>query len=103
MRTVRESHGDAAAVEDQDVMVMRQELGRREGIYAGQSSVSSIAGQEARRTGKPDPDSTLVCAITSGGLKDVETPALGLPRVSPIPPDWDAFLDLMKSTYGFDV
>ena len=104
IRTVRESHGDAVAVDDDDVMKMQRELGRQEGIFAEQSSVSSIVGaKKLVEQGKVDRDSTIVCVITSGGLKDVEAPSQWLPKVSPIPSDWDAFLGLMKNAYGFEV
>ncbi len=104
VRTIKDSLGGTVTAGDEEVMEMQRELGRVEGVFAEQSSVSSIVGaKKFVEEGKLDRDSTIVCVLTSGGLKDIDAPGARLPKVAPIPNDWDAFLSLMKTTYGFEV
>jgi threonine synthase len=104
IKTLQESKGLAVDVPDDSVMMMQQTLGKHEGIYAEQSSASSIAGlAKLVRNGTVDRDSTVVCVLTSGGLKDIEHPARYLPRISPIKEDWKDFQKFMNVAYHFKV
>ena len=104
VKTLRESSGIAAGVSDDEVLHMQRDLGRLEGLYAEQSSVASVAGvAKLVADGRIPHDATVVCVLTSGGLKDVDAPGRGLPSIAPIHEDWNEFARFMKSTHNLTV
>jgi threonine synthase len=102
--TLRESNGLATDVSDSSVLKMQQKLGKLQGIYAEQSSVSSVAAlAKLVENGTIAADSTVVCVLTSGGLKDTEEPARHLPKISPIKDNWKDFETFLRRTYSFKI
>ncbi|MDY6778248.1 MAG: threonine synthase, partial [Candidatus Nanohaloarchaea archaeon] len=65
---IRESDGFADAVSDQNIIEATEQLARKEGIYAEESSGAALAGIIANQD-MFDPDDTVVCVVTGHGLK----------------------------------
>jgi threonine synthase len=101
-RAVKDSHGIALTVEDEEIMEALFSLARNEGVYASTTSASALAAaKNLREQDYIDSDELVVCIITGGGLKDPQfvEPRFGnLP--SPIPGDWSTFTHLMKDHYN---
>lgn len=68
---LREPGGRAVTVSDEEIMEAQKALANLEGLYAEPSSAAAVAGlMKLARKGGMDPDSIVVCLLTSGGLKD---------------------------------
>lgn len=97
LKAIWESNGFATTVEDREIMDAQRLLASKEGVYAEPSSAASIAGiKKLRNEGKVDSSETVVCVITSSGLKDVEATRRILPEVTTMRPDWQIFLKHMN-------
>jgi threonine synthase len=82
LRAVRESHGTAVAVSDEEILDAERLLARTEGIFAEPSGVTSLAGLiKLINSGGIDRSDTIVVEITGGGLKDPDIVKRALPQV----------------------
>ena len=102
LKTIRDSKGAAITVTDNEIMEMQKLLASTEGLYAEMASVAAIAGvKKLYEEGKVQADETVVCVLTSAGLKFPETMRMTLPDHPPaIEPDWIALKNLMKQRYN---
>jgi len=102
LKAIRDSKGAAITVTDNEIIEMQKLLASTEGLYAETSSVAAIAGvKKLHEEGKVQADETVVCVLTSAGLKFPETMRKTLPELpAAIEPDWIVFKDLMKQRYN---
>ncbi len=71
LRVLRQSGGEAAAVDDADIARWQRLLAEEEGIYAEPTSAAAFAGLEALAArGVVGADDCALVAITGSGLKD---------------------------------
>jgi threonine synthase len=71
---IRESHGTAETVTDDEILDAQKTLARIEGIFVEPASASSIAGMKKLiRNGVILEDEKVVCITTGHGLKDPDT------------------------------
>ena len=74
VNAIRESHGTAETVTDEEILDAQKMLARIEGIFVEPASASSIAGlKKLVRNGVIDRDERVVCITTGHGLKDPDT------------------------------
>jgi threonine synthase len=74
VNAIRESHGTAETVTDDEILDAQKMLARVEGIFVEPASASSIAGlKKLVRNGIIDRDERVVCITTGHGLKDPDT------------------------------
>jgi len=74
LRAVRESHGAAIAVTDEEVIDAGLELARREGIFASPEGAAGIAAlPKLLADGTLAPDDRIVICNTGSGLKYLQT------------------------------
>jgi threonine synthase len=72
LTAIRESHGTAVAVSNEEILQAQQILARNEGVFAEPSGVTSLAGLiKLAETGDIDHSETIIVEITGGGLKDL--------------------------------
>ena len=102
LAVLRESGGLARSPSTDEMLAMQRELAETEGIFAEVSSVISLCvARKLVEEGKLSDDDLVVAFLTSGGLKDPETTAKGLPAIPLIDPNIDSLLAALDSTYGF--
>jgi threonine synthase len=71
LRAIRDSHGTAVAVTDEEVLDAVKALAREEGIFAEPAGASTFAGlRKLVKEGRVGRDEEVVCVITGMGLKD---------------------------------
>ncbi len=71
LRVLRESGGEAVAVDDEEIARWQRLLAEEEGIYAEPTSAAAFAGLEALvARGAVGADDCVLVAITGSGLKD---------------------------------
>ncbi len=71
---IRATGGTAAAVTDDEILRMQQDLARMEGIGVEPASAASVAGiRKLAEQGLIDKDERIVCVVTGHLLKDPET------------------------------
>jgi threonine synthase len=98
---VRDSDGLGVAVGEDEIVSAYRHLSEKEGLFVEPSSAASVAGAlRLGSSGQLSRSSTIVCVSTASGMKDPQTAADGLPPVPVIPPDFDAFEQAVRSTYG---
>jgi len=74
VNAIRESHGTAETVTDEEILDAQKMLARIEGIFVEPASASSIAGlKKLVKNGVIDRDERVVCIATGHGLKDPDT------------------------------
>ncbi len=74
LRAIRQSHGLAASVTDEQILQAQKDLARLEGIGVEPASAASIAGlRKLSAMGAIDSDEVIVCVATGHLLKDPET------------------------------
>jgi len=101
-RAIKDSDGRAVTITENEIMNTLTTLARREGIYSGTTSaVALVAARKLNEEGYMDEDSTVVCVMTAGGLKDPEYITKNFPDLpEPIEGDWEKFKALMKNRYN---
>ena len=104
-RAVKDSNGKAVSITDDEIMSALLSFARREGIYSSTTSAVSLAATyKLREEGSIEKDSTVVCVITTGGLKDPDYIEKNFPDLpSPIHGDWDEFKKIMKTYYDLSI
>ncbi len=104
LTAIKESNGIATLATDDEMIEMQSLLAKTEGIYPELASAASLVGaRKLKAEGKIDRDETVVCLITSGGLKDPETTDKNFPTLPHIEPEWPAFTKFMEEFYGFQL
>jgi threonine synthase len=99
LKAVRESNGLAVMVSDEDLLNAQLQLAKMEGIYVEASSAASIAAAKKLVDDNIiESDETIVCVVTSGGLKDPEASRKALPKLNPIDPLWEKFIKVINFT-----
>ena len=84
---LRESHGAAVSVSDQEILRAELLLAKHEGIFAEPAGAASLAGSiNLVRDGTVNPKDRIVCLITGSGVKQPEA-LTGLVDV-PAPLTW---------------
>jgi threonine synthase len=74
INAIRESHGTAETVTDEEILDAQRMLARIEGIFVEPASASSIAGlKKLVSNGVISKDELVVCITTGHGLKDPDT------------------------------
>ncbi|MCW4029866.1 MAG: threonine synthase [Candidatus Bathyarchaeota archaeon] len=74
VNAIRESHGTAETVTDEEILAAQKLLARIEGIFVEPASASSIAGlHKLIKKGVILEDERVVCITTGHGLKDPDT------------------------------
>jgi len=86
-------------VSDEDLLNAQLQLAKMEGIYVEVSSAASIAAAKKLVDDNIiSPDERIVCVVTSGGLKDPEASRKALPKLNPIDPVWEKFIQVINFT-----
>jgi threonine synthase len=82
LNAIRESHGTAAAVSDEEILEAQRLLAKSEGIFAEPSGVTSLAGLiKLSKAGGVDRTDFVVVEITGNGLKDPQIAMKDMPEV----------------------
>jgi threonine synthase len=94
---IRESHGTAETVTDEEILSAQKMLARVEGLFVEPASASSIAGLiKLVKNGTIDKDERIVCVTTGHGLKDPDTAV----KMSEKPVEVDAELAAVEDVLG---
>ena len=94
---IRESHGTAETVTDEEILSAQKMLARVEGLFVEPASASSIAGLiKLVDNGTIDRDERIVCVTTGHGLKDPDTAV----KISEKPVEVDAELVAIEEILG---
>lgn len=96
LRAIRDTHGTAESVTDEEILAMQRDLARLEGIGVEPASAASVAGiRKLAEQGMLDPSEKIVCVVTGHLLKD---PATVINQCAPpieIDPTIDALLSVL--------
>jgi threonine synthase len=97
MTAIKESHGTAETVTDEEILSAQKMLARVEGLFVEPASASSIAGLiKLVDNGTIDRDERIVCVTTGHGLKDPDTAV----KVSEKPVEVDAKISAIEEILG---
>jgi threonine synthase len=97
MTAIKESHGTAETVTDEEILSAQKMLARVEGLFVEPASASSIAGLiKLVDNGTLDKDERIVCVTTGHGLKDPDTAV----KMSEKPVEVDAELAAIEEILG---
>jgi threonine synthase len=97
MTAIKESHGTAETVTDEEILSAQKMLARVEGLFVEPASASSIAGLiKLVQNGTIDNDERIVCVTTGHGLKDPDTAV----KMSEKPVEVDAELTAIEEILG---
>ncbi len=97
VNAIRESHGTAETVTDDEILDAQKTLARVEGIFVEPASASSIAGlKKLIRRGIIMEDEKVVCITTGHGLKDPDTAI----KQSEKPIEVDAEISAIEAALG---
>jgi len=97
MTAIKESHGTAETVTDEEIISAQKTLARVEGLFVEPASASSIAGLiKLIDNGTIDEDERIVCVATGHGLKDPDTAV----KMSEKPVEVDAELTAIEDALG---
>jgi threonine synthase len=104
LQTLRESGGGAVSVEEEEILQAQDEIAERQGCFLEASSAAGIAGlKKALGRGIIRPDETVICVLTSTGLKDPGPPANTAHRIPTVAPDLEELKKALKESYGFEI
>ncbi len=79
LTAIRDSHGTAAAVSDEEILQAQRLLAKTEGIFAEPSGATSLAGLvKLNAAGGLDRSDVIVVEVTGSGLKDPDTAKKGM-------------------------
>lgn len=101
LAAIRATNGQAVRVGEEALLRWHAELARTEGIYVETSSAAALAAVESLvQRGLIKPEESVVCLMTSGGVKDA-VPVFGDDRPVPqVPPDLDEATRILESHYA---
>jgi threonine synthase len=105
LKAIRESSGITLTVSEEQIVEAQKLLASREGIYGEMASVAAIAGvKKLIEEGRIERDETVVCVLTSSGLKFPEVTASFLQEsMIPIAPKLEELLVFVQKNYGYDL
>ena len=93
LNAIRESHGVAVNVSDDEILAAMRLLGRTQGVFGEPAGVAGTAGvKKALELGLISPDATVVSIVTGNGLKDVAHGIQAAGEPLSCPPSMDALL-----------
>ncbi len=96
LRAIRESHGRAESVTDEEILQAQRDLARLEGIGVEPASAASIAGlRKLSEMGAIDSDEIVVCIATGHLLKDPETVIRSSHPPIEVPADLNSLYDII--------
>lgn len=88
------------SVTDEEILNGQRLLGL-DGVFAESASAASVAvAIKMGRSGKIDPDATVVCVITASGLKMPDDPRHYLPELPVVKPDFDEYKRTVEKVYN---
>ena len=90
---IRESHGEAGAVTDEEILEAQHRLAAREGLFVEPASAAPLAYLNRHRLETPG---TVVCVATGHGLKDPEAASRMPMRMARVEPRLDAIRELLE-------
>jgi threonine synthase len=97
LNAIRESHGTAETVTDEEILSAQKMLARVEGLFVEPASASSIAGLiKLVESGVINRDERIVCVTTGHGLKDPDTAV----KMSEKPVEVDAEISAVEEVLG---
>ena len=97
LNAIRDSHGTAETVTDEEILSAQKMLARVEGLFVEPASASSIAGLvKLVENGTIDKDERIVCVTTGHGLKDPDTAV----KMSEKPVEVDAEIAAIEEALG---
>lgn len=104
VKAIRESRGMALTVSEEQIVEAQKLLASSEGIYGEMASVAAVAGvKKMVEEGEIESDETVVCVLTSSGLKFPEVTASFLHEpISPISPKLEELSVFLLKYYGYD-
>jgi threonine synthase len=92
-----ESHGQFAAVTDEEILTAYRLLSAREAVFVEPASAASVAGLlQSVANGTLPRGSLVVCTVTGHGLKDPDTALLAAPAPVVVPIDPGAVADALE-------
>ena len=95
LNAIRESHGVAVNVSDDEILAAMRLLGRTQGVFGEPAGVAGTAGvKKALELGLISPDATVVSIVTGNGLKDVAHGIQAAGEPLSCPPSMDALLEV---------
>ena len=105
LEAIRESKGIALTVSERQIIEAQKLLASEEGIYGEMASVASVAGvKKLIEEGEIEKDETILCVLTSSGLKFQEVTAKFLPeQPKAIEPKWEEFVVFLNRHYGLQL
>jgi threonine synthase len=96
LRAIRESHGVAVNVSDQEILEAARLLGRSCGVFGEPAGVAGTAGvKKAVETGLIPAGASVVSIVTGNGLKDTPNAIRAAGEPVAIEPDLEQFLAIM--------
>jgi threonine synthase len=99
LKAIRESHGTADSVTDEEILDAQKLLARVEGLFVEPASASTIAGLiKLIENGLVDKDESVVCVTTGHGLKDPDTAV----KVSEKPIEVEAEIEAIEHVLGLE-
>jgi len=102
LQAVRQSSGRAITLVDDELLAVQRETARAEGMLGELSSVAAVAATaRLRADGTIGAGETVVCVMTSTGLKDLDKSGTPPRPVEPVRGGLDAALDYLSDVYGF--
>jgi threonine synthase len=98
LTAVRDSHGAAVSVSNEQILEAQKLLARLEGIFAEPSGVTSLACLiKLRDAGEIDENESIVVEVTGTGLKDPNIIAKNLPEIPSINPSMQELEGVLKA------
>ena len=91
LSALRESHGTAVPLSDEEILEAQSLTARLAGIFAEPAAATSVAAAKSlRAAGVIRPDELVVCNLTGHGLKQPEAIRIGENELQPIAPTLEA-------------
>ncbi len=101
LAALRESHGTAVPLSDEEILEAQSLIGRLAGVFAEPAAATSVAAaRRLRHAGTISADDLVVCNITGHGLKQPEAIRITDQELQPIPPTLEALSEQLKRAEG---
>jgi threonine synthase len=101
LAALRQSHGTAVALTDEEILEAQFVTGRLAGIFVEPAAATSVAtAKNLRSAGVIGPDEIVVCNLTGHGLKQAGAIRFNEEEFTPILPTLEALRERVKSING---